>query len=145
MLDPKMEKLLPRASALMNDWGAAHKSIDTIKVIARNNFGFKADALDLLEREAPSDYHDAGSNVFKVIAEIENQLKESGEPQVSTSDPDSRQMIIRNNITEVAYNVQTTVDAKNNLLIDRLQGYQQQRQQSHGQYASKSQEHIAHQ
>jgi len=50
--------------------------------------------------------------------EIENQLKESGESQVSTSDPDSRQMIIRNNITEVAYNVQTTVDAKNNLLID---------------------------
>ena len=27
-------------------------------------------------------------------------------------------MIIRNNITEVAYNVQTSVDAKNNLLID---------------------------
>ncbi|MCP4372347.1 MAG: IS1182 family transposase [Deltaproteobacteria bacterium] len=50
--------------------------------------------------------------------EIENQLQESGEPQVSTSDPDSRQMIVRNNITEVAYNVQTTVDAKNNLLID---------------------------
>jgi transposase len=50
--------------------------------------------------------------------EIENQLKESGEPQVSTSDPDSRQMIVRNNITEVAYNVQSTVDAKNNLLID---------------------------
>ena len=50
--------------------------------------------------------------------EIETQLKESGEAQVSTSDPDSRQMIIRNNITEVAYNVQTSVDAKNNLLID---------------------------
>jgi transposase len=50
--------------------------------------------------------------------EIENQLKESGEAQVSTSDPDSRQMIIRNNITEVAYNVQTSVDAKNKLLID---------------------------
>ena len=27
-------------------------------------------------------------------------------------------MIVCNNITEVAYNVQTTVDAKNNLLID---------------------------
>ena len=50
--------------------------------------------------------------------EIEKQLKDSGEPQVSTSDPDSRQMIVRNNITEVAYNVQTTVDSKNNLLID---------------------------
>jgi transposase len=50
--------------------------------------------------------------------QIEKQLKESGQPQVSTSDPESRQMIIRNNITEVAYNVQTTVDAKHNLLID---------------------------
>lgn len=38
--------------------------------------------------------------------------------QISTSDPDSRQMITRNNITEVAYNVQATVDAKCNLPID---------------------------
>jgi len=50
--------------------------------------------------------------------EIENQLKDSGEAQISTSDPESRQIVIRNNITEVAYNVQTTVDAKNNLPID---------------------------
>ena len=50
--------------------------------------------------------------------ELEKQLKETGEAQVSTSDPDSRQMIIRNRITEVAYNVQTTVDAKHNLPID---------------------------
>ena len=49
---------------------------------------------------------------------IEKQLKETGQAQVSSSDPDSRQMIVRNNITEVAYNAQTTVDAKNNLLID---------------------------
>jgi transposase len=49
---------------------------------------------------------------------LEQQLKETGEAQVSTSDPDSRQMIIRNNITEVAYNVQTTVDAQHNLPID---------------------------
>jgi len=50
--------------------------------------------------------------------EIERQLKESGEAQVSTSDPESRQIMIRNNITEVAYNVQATVDAKNNIPID---------------------------
>jgi len=49
---------------------------------------------------------------------IEKQLKESGEPQISTSDPESRQIMIRNNITEVAYNVQSTVDAKNNIPID---------------------------
>jgi transposase len=49
---------------------------------------------------------------------VEEQLKETGQSQVSSSDPDSRQMIVRNNITEVTYNVQTTVDAENNLLID---------------------------
>ena len=49
---------------------------------------------------------------------LEKQLKESGEPQISISDPESRQIMIRNNITEVAYNVQTTVDAKNNIPID---------------------------
>ncbi|NOR74871.1 MAG: IS1182 family transposase [Draconibacterium sp.] len=49
---------------------------------------------------------------------IEKQLTESGEPQVSTSDPESRQMITRNNITEVAYNVQTTVDHKHKLPFD---------------------------
>lgn len=45
-------------------------------------------------------------------------MKETGEPQISISDPESRQMIMRNNITEVAYNIQTTVDAKNYLPID---------------------------
>jgi transposase len=50
--------------------------------------------------------------------QIEKQLKESGQPQISTSDPDSRQMITRNNITEVAYNAQTTVDDKHYLPID---------------------------
>ena len=49
---------------------------------------------------------------------LSEQLLEEGETQVSTSDPDSRQMIIRNSITEVAYNVQTTVDAKNLLTLD---------------------------
>ncbi len=46
------------------------------------------------------------------------QLKETGEAQISTSGPGSRQVITRNNITEVAYNAQTTSDAKHNLIID---------------------------
>jgi len=50
--------------------------------------------------------------------QLERQLNESGEAQLSTSDPESRQMIVRNNITEVAYNVQTTVDEKYKLPID---------------------------
>lgn len=48
----------------------------------------------------------------------QRQLDETGQVQISTSDPDSRQMIVRNNITEVAYNVQSTVDAKHNIPID---------------------------
>jgi transposase len=49
---------------------------------------------------------------------LEKQLKESGESQLSVSDPESRQIMLRNNITEVAYNLQTTVDSKHNLPID---------------------------
>lgn len=50
--------------------------------------------------------------------ELQKQLEDTGQVQISTSDPDSRQLITRNNITEVAYNVQTTVDAKHNIPID---------------------------
>jgi len=49
---------------------------------------------------------------------LERRLKESGEEQISTSDPESRQMIVRNNITEVAYNIQATVDSKHYIPID---------------------------
>jgi transposase len=50
--------------------------------------------------------------------QFQQQLDQSGDTQVSTSDPDSRQLITRNSITEVAYNVQTTVDAEHCLTID---------------------------
>jgi transposase len=46
------------------------------------------------------------------------QLEASGDTQISTSDPESRLLITRNNITEVGYNIQTSVDAGHNLLID---------------------------
>lgn len=49
---------------------------------------------------------------------LANDLQQSGETQISTSDPDSRQLITRNNITEVAYSVQTVVDARHSLPID---------------------------
>src|SRR5665811_790553 len=49
---------------------------------------------------------------------LEKKLKESGEPQISISDPESRQIMLRNNITEVAYNIQSTVDSKHNIPID---------------------------
>nr|AMP57014.1 transposase DDE domain protein [uncultured bacterium] len=54
----------------------------------------------------------------KKYKELERKLEESGEVQISTSDPDSRQLIVRNMITEVAYNLQSTVDAKHNIPIN---------------------------
>jgi len=49
---------------------------------------------------------------------LKEKLNRTGQEQISTSDPDSRQMIVRNNITEVAYNVQASIDAKNCIPID---------------------------
>ena len=49
---------------------------------------------------------------------IEKQLQETGETQVSTSDPESRKLLIRGAVTEVGYNIQSTVDAKYKLPID---------------------------
>ena len=49
---------------------------------------------------------------------MRQQLEETGEVQISTSDTESRQLMTRNNISEVAYNIQTVVDAKHNLPID---------------------------
>jgi len=49
---------------------------------------------------------------------IEEQLKSSGESQVSTSDPESRLMVTGNKGPEVAYNVQVTTDAAHYLPID---------------------------
>ena len=50
--------------------------------------------------------------------DIEKQLKQTGEKQVSSSDPESRQLIIRGVVTEVCYNIQSTVDQKYKLPID---------------------------
>ncbi|MEI7508690.1 MAG: IS1182 family transposase [Flavobacterium sp.] len=50
--------------------------------------------------------------------DYQKEIQDTNITQISTSDPDSRQMITRNNITEVAYNVQTVVDEKHNIPID---------------------------
>jgi len=50
--------------------------------------------------------------------DLQSKLKESGEDQISSTDDEARLIMIRGQITEVAYNVQTTVDSKHNLIID---------------------------
>src|SRR5215204_2990578 len=49
--------------------------------------------------------------------DLQQQPDNTEEKQISTSDSDSRALIINKNIVEVSYNTQTTVDAKHNLLV----------------------------
>jgi hypothetical protein len=48
---------------------------------------------------------------------IEKELHQSGQDQISTTDSDARSMIIHGQVVEVAYNVQTVVDDKHNLIV----------------------------
>lgn len=48
---------------------------------------------------------------------LSRHLIKTGQEQLSTSDPDAKQMIIRGAITEVAYNLQAAVDDKNSLVV----------------------------
>jgi hypothetical protein len=49
--------------------------------------------------------------------DLQQQLDSTEEKQISTTDADSRALIINKNIVEVSYNTQTAVDAKHNLLV----------------------------
>ena len=49
---------------------------------------------------------------------LEQQLIETGQEQISTTDPGCRKLAVRQNILEVCYNIQTSVDDKHNLPID---------------------------
>ncbi len=49
---------------------------------------------------------------------IKQELEESGEEQLSTTDPDSRSVILHRNIVNVGYNIQASSDAKHKLLVE---------------------------
>jgi len=49
---------------------------------------------------------------------LEKQLRESGEDQISTTDPDARSLILHGSVIEVAFNVQAAVDDKHKLVVD---------------------------
>ena len=48
---------------------------------------------------------------------LQEQLEQSGEPQVSTTDTDARALLVQGQVVEVSYNVQAAVDAKHKLLV----------------------------
>ena len=48
----------------------------------------------------------------------QNELKNNGNTEISTTDPDARLMSVNNNGIDVCYNVQTVVDSKHKLVVD---------------------------
>jgi hypothetical protein len=51
---------------------------------------------------------------YEVLSE---ELKQSGQEQISTTDPDARSMPVNHNSIDVSYNVQTAADAKHSLIV----------------------------
>lgn len=49
---------------------------------------------------------------------IKDELEQSGQEQISLTDPDSRSVILHKNIINVGYNIQASTDAKHKLLVE---------------------------
>lgn len=48
---------------------------------------------------------------------LEEGLKTSGEPQISTTDSDARALLVQGQVVEISFNIQAAVDAKHNLVV----------------------------
>jgi transposase len=53
---------------------------------------------------------------------IEKQLKDSGESQISLTDPDAKSVILHRNVVNVGYNIQAGCDSKHKLFINNDTG-----------------------
>ena len=83
--------------------------------------------LDQLEQNDVKENPVAIKNINEKIARLkknkikydllEEQLKTSGEPQVSTTDHDARALLVQGQVVEVSYNIQAAVDDKHNLVV----------------------------
>jgi len=83
---------------------------------------------DEKERDMPEATEHRKEEITAAIAELKErkavyegmkeQLKESGEKQISTVDPDSRRMKVANGGSDVCYNVLIAVDEKNKLIAN---------------------------
>lgn len=57
-------------------------------------------------------------NRKKKYTKLKKKLEASGDTQISTTDADARKLPLRMKIVEVAYNIQSSVDDKHNLIVD---------------------------
>jgi transposase len=85
--------------------------------------------LDKADEQEPDSYKPTAEEIKEKIEalnrrkqdykELQEQMDESGESQISLTDPDARSMWVgKGRGYEVAYNVQVSVDAKHKLIVD---------------------------
>lgn len=53
---------------------------------------------------------------------IENELEQSGQSQISTTDPDARSVVLHRNVVNVGYNIQAGCDSKHKLFVNNDTG-----------------------
>lgn len=83
--------------------------------------------LDAIEENDTRESHSKIQNIKQKIERLkqnriryellEEKLKESSEPQISTTDSDSRALLVQGQVVEISYNMQAAVDAKHNLVV----------------------------
>ena len=83
--------------------------------------------LDALEANDNKDNHPKIQNIQQKIERLqqnklryellEEKLKASGEPQISTTDSDARALLVQGQVVEISFNIQAAVDAKHNLVV----------------------------
>jgi transposase/transcription elongation factor Elf1 len=85
---------------------------------------------EYLDEIAKNDQQDSGIVISEIQEKIallktnklryellEEKLQVSGEPQISTTDADSRALLVQGQVVEVSYNIQAAVDNKHNLVV----------------------------
>ncbi|HMB63400.1 MAG TPA: IS1182 family transposase [Eudoraea sp.] len=75
--------------------------------------------VDMQEVQDKIAYQESKKDRYRTI---EKQLRESGETQISLTDPDARSVIIHRNIVNVGYNIQAGCDAKHKLFVNNATG-----------------------
>ena len=126
--------------ALLKDWKLIDGrtiAIDSFKIRAqnslKNNFNERkvkrhidyidkkiAEYEQALDQEFDEDVNDKlehNKKKKKNYQNIDKQLKESGDGQISTTDPDAKAVVFQRNSVRVGYNVQAVSDAKNKMLV----------------------------
>lgn len=73
--------------------------------------------------ESPEKIADVAQKIARLKAgklkyeALQTQLEQTGEPQVSTTDPDARALLVHGQVVEVCYNTQAAVDGKHKLVV----------------------------